>query len=220
MAKTLSNTSLTITTAAPLQPATGGIALEALESEVSFYATTGYSATTLGTITLQESFDGGTTWVNHPTFTITSVTAGAYIGKAIVHAPLIRLSSAGSTALNLPIQIKVNSLRFTQQFPGAITNPITFTANGTSASFLVNDYSIAGSTTTVNGDKQVPWTAQGTWGGGTLALQASPDGGTNWFQVDTATANIKKLTKPVTDQLFRFVLTGATAPSLTVWVVV
>ncbi|MDE3021854.1 MAG: hypothetical protein KGI54_08345 [Pseudomonadota bacterium] len=215
MAQTLSVTTLATLSA---NGQTSSIPLDAHESEVTIYLGTGGANFGLGTLIIQESFDGGTTWLSHPTVSWASGTAGAFLGKAIVNAPLIRLSLSGATSPTLIPTVKVAALRYTRAIPGQVINPITFAANGTSSTFLVNGLSLADSRNTLYGDIQIPWAAQGTWGSGTLALQSSPDG-VNWFQVDTATANVKKLTRPVTDSLFRFVLSGATNPALTIWVV-
>lgn len=55
----------------------------------------------------------------------------------------------------------------------------------------------------------------GTFGGGTLALQSSPDG-TNWFNLATITANGRMQAYLNTGERVRGNLTGATAPSVTV----
>lgn len=54
-----------------------------------------------------------------------------------------------------------------------------------------------------------------TYGGGTLKLQVSPDGGTTWFAVDTMTANGVKHVTGNADQVFRIKIGAATNPALT-----
>jgi hypothetical protein len=60
--------------------------------------------------------------------------------------------------------------------------------------------------------------AAGTWGSGTITLQASPDSGTTWVSSSvTRTADgISAFDLPPC--LIRLALTGATNPSLNAWV--
>lgn len=64
--------------------------------------------------------------------------------------------------------------------------------------------------------------AWGTFGGGTVALQMSPDNGTTWMNVDRTSDTYVTYTAPGNGDfqiglcLLRFNLTGATTPS--VWV--
>lgn len=166
-----------------------------------------------GTITPQESFDGGTTWLSHPSFTVTSGSANSQIGRFTFHAPLVRFTLSGATSPSLDLRASVELIRSANIFSA------TFAANGSSTVFQIPDQAdVVANTTYINGDPAVSWGAFGTWGSGTLALQVSPDGGTTWFNVDTLTANGKKLTKPVTQLLGRLTLTGATSPALTAYV--
>jgi hypothetical protein len=211
MAKQFSYTALTTLAASG---SSANIALDSLESEVSVYM--GAAATWGGgTAILQESYDAGVTWLSHPTFTFTAGVASTFLGKAIVHAPLVRVTLSGATSPSLQFNVKVATVRYPTLFA------TTFAANGSSANFLLpTSASVAGSTVTVNGDQEVSWLAQGTWGSGTLVLQTSPDAGVTWFNVDAGiTANTKKLSKPITDSLCRLTLTGATSPVLSAWVV-
>lgn len=192
---------------------TSSIVSNALDTEVTVYL--GANATWgAGTLIIQESFDGGTTWVSHPSASWTAGAANTQLGKVTLDAPLWRFSLSGATSPSLLIAYKQEVNRF------ANSVGFSLTANGSTPTFTVPELANAvGSTSFDTPDNAMPWVAFGTWGSGTLALQVSPDGGTTWFNVDTATANIKKLTKPVTDTLFRFTLTGATAPSLTMFAV-
>ena len=56
--------------------------------------------------------------------------------------------------------------------------------------------------------------ASGTWGGGTLTLQASPDGGTTWYTVATLSANGRSKVFLGTGEIVRVTLSGATTPTL------
>lgn len=82
----------------------------------------------------------------------------------------------------------------------------TFSADGNGASLFLNHV--------------VPFEllAFGTFGSGTVTAQFSPDGGTTWIDVtgvSLSAAGVKVL-GGVRGDLFRPVLTGSTAPSLTV----
>lgn len=61
--------------------------------------------------------------------------------------------------------------------------------------------------------------AYGTWGGGTLTLQYSPDNGSTWITIPgislTANGNTGSLGGVFGDQI-RTVMTGSTSPSLTI----
>ena len=60
--------------------------------------------------------------------------------------------------------------------------------------------------------------ADGTFGGGTVKLQASPDGGTTWFDVPSASLTVKGVVGgTVYGQRLRLDLSGATAPTLSAW---
>ena len=92
-------------------------------------------------------------------------------------------------------------------------NKWTFTANGNGEGFRCD----------TNKARQL--TAWGTWGGGTLTIEFSPDGGTTWISVvDAATEVAISLTAngakgkfyPSMGYHLRPVLAGATTPSLSV----
>jgi hypothetical protein len=93
----------------------------------------------------------------------------------------------------------------------------TFTANATSAPFMIQDLLSDHART------GFAIAASGTFGSGTLTLQTSPDGGTNWFAIGTAVtaAGYINVGTPMGDpmatasnthRMFRLVLTGATSP--------
>ena len=185
------------------------VTLPWLETEVTVYFGTGVTFGS-GTITPQVSYDGGTTWTSHPIFSVTSGTANTQSGKFTIHGPLLRFTLTGATSPSIDLRVSVEGVRA----PGTFS--ATFAANGSSSTFQIPDAaSMVANATYVSHDQVLPWTAFGTFGGGTIALQVSPDGGTTWFNVDTTTANAYKVIKPITALLGRFTLTGATAPSLT-----
>lgn len=84
-----------------------------------------------------------------------------------------------------------------------------FTANGTENANSQSGSGKVGNFTTLY--------AKGTWGGGTIKVQISPDG-SNWFDVTDANltadgfANIQ-----VKAPYMRVDLSGATSPDLNVW---
>lgn len=58
---------------------------------------------------------------------------------------------------------------------------------------------------------------QGNFGGGTLRLQASPDGGVTWVNVVSLTAEGVSRVRLVATRV-RATLTGATTPALNAWI--
>jgi len=90
------------------------------------------------------------------------------------------------------------------------------TSNGTSAVFTVPD---------TTGTTEVAVLAAGNFGGGTLTLQTSPDGGTTWFNCAAGITGsnaivfgtpqvIERTLTSNVSRLFRLSLTGATNPSI------
>ena len=187
----------------------------ATEAEVTVYsgATQTWGG---GTAVLQQSFDGGTTWFNVPNASWTSGAANTVLGRVpVIGGGLVRISLSGATTPTLNFAIKVEQVN---------NRPIlnfTLTANGSTPVFSLPDgISVLPVTTKTVADNVVAWAAQGTWGGGTLALQVSPDGGTTWFNQQAGlTANGVQYSAGASDMLGRFTLTGATSPSLTIYVV-
>lgn len=61
--------------------------------------------------------------------------------------------------------------------------------------------------------------AAGTFGGGTMVLEVSPDGGTTWIPLAGAsyTAAFTTVITMASGARLRAVLTGATTPSISVW---
>lgn len=55
----------------------------------------------------------------------------------------------------------------------------------------------------------------GTFGGGTLILEASPDKGVSWFTVDVLYESGRLIRYLVSGEIIRISLSGATAPSIT-----
>ena len=57
--------------------------------------------------------------------------------------------------------------------------------------------------------------AVGGFGGGCLSLEASPDGGSNWFTVEQLTAPGRLIRYLVSGEKVRLSLSSATAPNIT-----
>lgn len=64
----------------------------------------------------------------------------------------------------------------------------------------------------INGDYL--FFASGTWGAGTLTLEASPDNGTTWFSVTSLTANGRTKVFLGSGENVRVTLSGATAATI------
>jgi hypothetical protein len=56
--------------------------------------------------------------------------------------------------------------------------------------------------------------AVGTFGGGTLSLECSPDNGTTWFTVDHLPSAGRLIRYLVSGETVRITLTGATTPTI------
>lgn len=154
-----------------------------------------------GTVKAQVSPDGGTTWIDSPNGgSITSATANAKKADYDIFGPQMRWNLAGATGPTLNLATRAKEVA-----DGVEIAPTALTANGSTAAFTLPRGHDTGT---------FAWTAWGTWGSGTLALQASPDGGTTWYLVDSATANAFKHITTNEDTLYRFTLSGATNPSL------
>ena len=68
-------------------------------------------------------------------------------------------------------------------------------------------------------DEPVVLVAEGTWGGGTLTLQITPDGGTTWVTTGkTLTANGTVTFDCPAGLQFRATLAGATGGSIDAWI--
>lgn len=164
-----------------------------------------------GTLKLQTSPDGGTTWLDVPSATWTAATANTI--KTVfqpVYGTKLRVTLTGATSPTLNVNIRLSRIRFSQ------VELFSFTADATGATFVLpaslNDATVGLPTA------DFAFAAYGTWGSGTMALEGSPDGGTTWFRYDTATADAFKHATGalIVDTLFRFKLTGATNPALSV----
>jgi hypothetical protein len=213
-------------TAAMVLPSTG---LNVVEVYLGAGATFGS-----GTITIQMTTDGGTTWVTSPlgTATFNSGTANTFVGRFLVYGPQVRFTLAGATSPSLDIRAVAKEVREPRAIAasspngGSIGAPAvwSFSANATTPIFTVpsNEQSLVTDMLVV---------ASGTWGSGTLTLQTSPDGGATWFNAAAGiTANgviafgsplvVPQATAALTQRLFRLVLSGATSPSLAVRAIV
>ena len=186
-----------------------------------------------GTITVQSTVDGGTTWVTSPigTATFTSGTANSFVNRFLVYGPQVRFTLAGATSPVLDIRAKAVEVREPRGIAASAPNspsigaPVTFsfTANATSATIMVPSYR-------EHETSDIAIAASGTFGSGTLTLQTSPDGGTTWFAIGTAVTAAgyitvgAPLTNPLattanTHSMYRLVLTGATSPAITARVI-
>lgn len=94
-----------------------------------------------------------------------------------------------------------------------VVGPVNITANGTTVLSLA-------ALGALNSGNQLSAFIGGTFGGGTLKLQASPDGGTNWVDIQNGS-----FTAPTTFNLvnrawgLQAVLSGATNPNINIWLV-
>lgn len=190
---------------------TATFAVDSLVNEVTVYLGTGATFGS-GTLVLQASPDGGTTWMNVPNFSWTAGTANFQLGRFIAYGSLFRFTLSGATSPVLDVRCSVKEVR------RGVTQGFSLTANGSTPSFTLNGFSQL-PVTTIEGVSavSVPWFATGSFGSGTLVLQVSPDGGTTWFTVQAGlTAAGLQVANPVTDALARFTLTGATSPSISI----
>lgn len=86
---------------------------------------------------------------------------------------------------------------------GVLSFDSTFSADGMSEAWNVpvsNDYMFY---------------AVGSFGGGQLSLESSPDNGLNWFTVDTLSSAGRLIRYLVNGERVRLCLSGATSPSVT-----
>ncbi len=186
----------------------------ATEAEVTVYL--GAAATFgSGTLILQQSFDGGTTYYTVPNFSKTSGTANTVLGKVpVIGGGKIRASLSGSTSPTLNVCIKVEKISSRE------VKTFRLTANGSTNPFIYVPNPAYPVTTDVVGSNVLTWVGQGTWGSGTLVLEVSPDGGTTWFKQQAGiSSNGIQYASGVTDTLCRFTLSGATNPSLSIYAV-
>lgn len=164
-----------------------------------------------GTVKVQMSPDGGTTWLDTGK-SFTAANANKLIQHDEVFGPEFRMNLSGATAPNLDVDMVLR---------GVATGPVPayeFSADETKNAF----------TLPFTAEKAFVYAAYGTFGGGTLTLEYSIDGGTTWKAEDTALANkynqiaagytmiagrdgVKSVHK-----MYRFKLAGSTAPSLSV----
>lgn len=170
-----------------------------------------------GTLKLQTSPDGGTTWVDVSGATWTTAVANRI--KQVfspVYGTQLRVALTGSTSPVLNVSVRVARLKFgvvtpvlpiTADIAGTVPFTVQPTPNSTILGAPLQDFAVF---------------AWGTWGSGTLTLQSSPDGGTTWFDAAAGiTANALTLWSGalMVDTLYRFKVTGSTAPALSVIVI-
>lgn len=121
-----------------------------------------------GTLILQSSHDGGTTWV---AVTGASWTSGdGYLGSVRVYGQDLRLSLSGSTSPSLTVTVKAVAVS------GAVAINKTLTANGNVDVVLPRGTAFA-------------MRAAGTWDSGSLTVEESPDGSNYYNCVAAVTAD-------------------------------
>jgi len=153
-----------------------------------------------GTLVLQSSPDGGTTWVNVPSASWT--TGDGVLGSYTVYGRDVRLSLSGATSPSLTVTIKAEPVASQVQHLGPLTD------NGNTDLILPR----AGAVTVF---------AVGTWDSGSLTLSLSPDG-TNYYDsgMTALTADGGSYFANATDEsILRLVLASvaAASASLDVW---
>lgn len=155
-----------------------------------------------GTLVLQMSPDGGTTWVSVPSWSFTAETANTLVKQGSVYGHDVRLDLSGSTTPNLDLDIQAyesddNNVVLAHDAEATNTNSVTFNIPE-----WVTELSMVG------------W---GTWGSATMKLQYTIDGGTTWKDVASGslTAN-GMLVLDVTNlpKTFRVNIAGGTSASL------
>jgi len=159
-----------------------------------------------GDLVLQASPDGGTTWLDVPgADVITTATANSFkTHMALYGCTRIRFDlrdtnpGAGNSA-ELDIVVKASALRF------ETVDHLAFLVDGDSQILTLRDYF-----------SPIGWAAYGDFGGGTLTLKCSPDGGATWYAVDSTAAAALKHTITAEEVLMKFSLVGSTEPDLVV----
>lgn len=182
-----------------------------------------------GTVNVQFLLPDGAFWTGTPAAlgagTFNSATANTFIGRYYVYGPQMRFTVTGATAAAaIDLNVRASEVRETQALAASAPNGglmslpagVVLTSNGTSAVFTVPDTA---------GITEVAVLAAGTFGGGTLTLQTSPDGGTTWFNCAAGITGpntivfgtpqvIERTLTSNVSRLFRLSLTGATNPSI------
>lgn len=155
-----------------------------------------------GTLILQMSPDGGTTWVAVPSASWTSETANQLVAHVTAYGNDVRLDLSGATSPDLDLDIQAYAIQDNK----VILAHDAETTNTNSVEFNVPEW--------VTELSMVGW---GTWGSGTMKLQYTIDGGTTWKDVASGalTAN-GMLVLDVTNLggTFRVNIAGGTAASL------
>jgi hypothetical protein len=155
-----------------------------------------------GTLKLQSSPDGGTTWVDVPSASWTS--GDGHLGAFTVYGRTIRFDLAGATSPSLTVTIKAKSKSL--------------------ASVVYANLTDNGNTTLVLGKPPTGAFifAVGTWDSGSLTFAWSPDGGSNYYDSGVAAITADggaALTNAGSDVLGRLVLGSVvTAADIDVWV--
>jgi hypothetical protein len=157
-----------------------------------------------GTLILQTSFDGGTTWVAVPSASWTSGD-GVLATSIRAYGKDLRLSLSGATSPSLTVTIKAS--RVSQSFAKLVAEALD--DNGNTDFVLTQPCSVA-------------VFVKGTWDSGSLTLSVSPDG---TLYVDSAATAVTAnggtfFANAAGDYMFRLVLASVAAAGadLDVWV--
>jgi hypothetical protein len=153
-----------------------------------------------GTLKLQASPDG-TTWLDVPSASWTSgggrLSASAPI--VVVGAVAVRLALTGATSPSITPNLVMRRV----DFRNVVQSSFTVDATGTSFYLMPLPDTIG-------------VYIYGTFGGGTVKFQVSPDNGTTWYTVHSKSANDYTKVTQLREGLYRFLLSGSTSPALTV----
>lgn len=172
--------------------------------DVDVMLATGGATFGSGTLKLQVSPDGGTTWMDAPaaagTVSWTAGTAGARLGTCKgIRGTHIRFDLAGATSPTLiPVVTIEDSARCVAAYD-------TISNGQTDSLPLLR----------VADDGKAYLFAKGTFASTVVSLQASPDAGTTWFVIDSlSAAGLKALADLKPEWQYRIAAVGGTGTGL------
>lgn len=156
-----------------------------------------------GTLKLQSSPDGGTTWIDVPGASWTS--GDGLVGTYMVFGQDVRFNAASVGAAS-----------------ASLTPQITYKAASTPEAVAYDTLTADGTPNIVfrRAPDLVVLMTDGVDGGGTTNFQVSPDGGTTWYDTGaaiTAAGAIEFDNSNLKSRLFRVELAGSTEPTLQYW---
>jgi hypothetical protein len=166
-----------------------------------------------GTLKVQVSPDGGTTWLDYPSTSQTSGVANQKWQHTEVMGPMFRVNLTGATAPNIDQHYVLRAV------DAGVVKEFSFSADGNSQVFMRPERSF----------RRFVMAAWGTWGSGTLKAQYSIDGGTTWLDDEDGSLTANGMAEVeasefgvdadnvarATHTMWRLNLSGATSPSLT-----